>query len=234
MCSRREAERLIEKGVVSVNGEAISTPATLVSDKDAITVNGEAVGLPEAIRLWMYHKPNGLVTTNSDPEGRKTVFQDLPKDMPRVVSVGRLDLNTEGLLLLTNHGGLSRALELPKNAMKRIYRVRYFGKLDLKKVDKVKGGLVLHNPKTGKDENFGSIEIEMEKAKEGKNQWLKMIIHEGKNREVRRIVEYLGGEVNRLIRVQYGEFTLGRMPLSALQEIEEEKVKKLVQRLGVV
>lgn len=222
LCSRREAERWIGEGRVSVNGRRLTTPAVEVSPGDKILVDGMPMPAAEPIRLWRYHKPRGRVTTNSDPEGRPTVFEGLPEDMPRVVSIGRLDFNTEGLLLLTNDGGLSRHLELPSTGWLRRYRVRAWGDVTQERLDKLKNGI------THEGIRYGPIEATLD-AVQGDNVWLTIGLREGKNREVRNVMAALGLEVNRLIRVSYGPFQL-----SDLKPGEAEPVKRrvLADQLG--
>ncbi|MFY9287320.1 MAG: pseudouridine synthase [Alphaproteobacteria bacterium] len=214
LCSRREAERLIEAGRVKVNGEIILSPALNVTAADKINVDGKAVDAPEEPRVWRYHKPAGVITTNKDPQGRPTVFEKLPPEMPRTVSVGRLDFNTEGLLLLTNDGGIARHLELPANAWLRHYRVRVHGHPDEKKLQALSKGVTISGIK------YDSIKAEIEKdKKEGSNVWLSVTIREGKNREVRKIMEHLGLQVNRLIRTSFGPFQLGKLPRGGVEEV---------------
>lgn len=225
--SRREAEAMILAGRVVLNGETLTTPATLVGPDDAILVDGAPLPQIERPRMWRYHKPTGLVTTTRDPDGRATVFQRLPKHLPRVVSVGRLDLNSEGLLLLTNDGGLSRALELPSRGWTRRYRVRVYGAPSARAIKDMAKGLVVDG------ERFGPIKVEQEKAAEdGKrraNVWLVVTLQEGKNREVRRALEFVGCPVSRLIRTAYGPFQLGRLEAG---EVEEISGKVLKEQLG--
>lgn len=201
LCSRREAERLIEEGRVKVNGRRLTTPAVEVGPGDKILIDGAPLPAAEPVRLWRYHKPKGLVTTNRDPEGRPTVFDNLPEDMPRVVSVGRLDLNTEGLLLLTNDGALSRHLELPSTGWLRRYRVRAWGDVTQERLDKLKDGIEIEGIR------YGPIEASLDSV-QGDNVWLTIGLREGKNREVRNVMAALGLEVNRLIRISYGPFQL--------------------------
>jgi len=203
-CSRRDAERWIEQGRVKLNGVALTTPAQVVGEEDKIEVDGKPLPKKEQARLWLYYKPVGLVTTHSDPQGRPTVFQSLPKDMPRVVSVGRLDLNSEGLLLLTNSGELKRQFELPSNVWKRVYRVRVFGKITAEMLGRLAKGVKVDGMA------YAPMQVRvMERS--GANTWLEMILTEGKNREIRKLVEFFGGEVNRLIRISYGPYELGNM-----------------------
>ncbi len=216
LCSRREAERLIEEGRVVVNGMKLNTPAIEVAPGDKIVVDGHPLPAAEPVKLWRYHKPKGLVTTNNDPEGRQTVFDNLPADMPRVVSIGRLDFNTEGLLLLTNDGALSRHLELPSTGWLRRYRVRAWGDVTQERLDKLKNGIEYEGLR------YGPMEATLDST-QGHNTWLTIGLREGKNREVRNVMEALGLEVNRLIRVSYGPFQL-----TDLKPGEAEAVKRRV------
>lgn len=218
LCSRREAERWIEGGRVNVNGETISSPALNVSPDDDIRIDNKPLPQKEPTRLFLYHKPEGLVTTASDPQGRPTVFGALPKELPRLISVGRLDLNTEGLLLLTNDGELARHLELPSTGWKRRYRVRVFGTLNEKALQSLAKGVTVEGIR------YGPIEAALESTK-GANSWLHMSLKEGKNREVRRVMEHLGLKVSRLIRVAYGPFQLGNLPKGAVKEVDAKVVR---------
>jgi 23S rRNA pseudouridine2605 synthase len=222
LCSRREAERWIEDGRVSVNGQILKTPALDVSPSDKIVVDGNALPAAEPPRLWRYHKPRGLVTTHRDPEGRSTVFDTLPKTLPRVISIGRLDFNTEGLLLLTNDGALARHLELPSTGWMRRYRVRAHGTITQEALDKLKDGVEI------KGVRYGPVEAVLEKP-QGSNVWLRIGLREGKNREVRTILESLGLAVNRLIRTSYGPFQLLDMEPGAVEPV---KARVLREHLG--
>lgn len=226
LCSRRDAERLILEGRVKVDGKVLTTPALNVTDANRIVVDGIAVEAAEETRLWRYHKTEGTITTTSDPQGRPTVFEKLPPELPRVVSVGRLDFNTEGLLLLTNDGELARHLELPKNAWLRHYRVRVHGRPDPRKLAELAKGVTI----SGVQYEPMKVEIEDEKrkpsdkdAKTSKtapaNVWLGVTIREGKNREVRKAMEYAGLQVTRLIRVSFGPFQLGKLQRGAIEEV---------------
>ena len=201
LCSRREAERWIEQGRVNVNGKLLTTPAFEVSAKDKVLVDGKPLPTAEPPRMWRYYKPRGLVTTHADPQGRPTVFDNLPEGLPRVISVGRLDFNSEGLLLLTNDGTLARHLELPATGWLRRYRVRAHGRVAQADLDKLKDGIEIEGVR------YGPIEASLDSV-QGANAWITMGLREGKNREVRRILGHLGVEVNRLIRISYGPFQL--------------------------
>lgn len=221
LCSRRDAEKWIEAGRVTVNGNVLTSAACVVADSDEILVDGQRLGQKEKTRLFLYHKPDGVVTTAKDEKGRKTVFEALPPGLPRVVTVGRLDINTEGLLLLTNDGELARYLELPATALKRKYRVRAYGRVSQTKLDGLKKGLYWKGVK------YGPIEAVMEKQ-QGGNVWIEISITEGKNREVRNVMESLGLAVNRLIRLSYGPFHLGSLPKGAVLEIRHAMLREQV------
>jgi 23S rRNA pseudouridine2605 synthase len=212
IASRRDAEKLLAEGRVRINNAVVSHPATFVSDGDLVVVNGVLVDAPQRTRLWRYHKPVGLVTTHRDPEGRPTVFQKLPAALPRVVSVGRLDLNSEGLLLLTNDGGLARQLELPSNGWARRYRVRAFGAVEPATLAALSKGLTIDGIK------YGPIEAGLDSRK-GDNCWMTISLREGRNREIRRVLAHLGFQVSRLIRVAYGPFQLGNLPTHGVEEV---------------
>ena len=218
VCSRRDAERLIADGRVKLNGKVLDTPAVKVTAQDKVTVDNRPVGAAEPTRLWRYHKPSGLVTTHRDPAGRPTVFEHLPPGLPRVVSVGRLDLTSEGLLLLTNDGTLARRLELPSNAWQRRYRARAYGRVSQEELDTLRDGIVVEGMR------YGPIEAKLERA--AANSWVTLTLSEGKNREVRRVLEALGLKVNRLIRVAYGPFLLGTLEPGAVEEIPRKALKE--------
>lgn len=209
---------MIEAGRVRVNGKTLDTPAFKVTGKEKIEVDGKLVGAPESTKLWRYHKPTGLVTTHSDPEGRETVFQKLPKDIGRVISIGRLDLTSEGLLLLTNDGALARALELPSTAWTRRYRARAYGKLEEDAVKKLQAGITVEGVR------YGPMEVEIERET-GSNVWLTIGLKEGKNREVRRALDAIGLKVNRLIRIAYGPFQLGDMEQGEVKSVPARILK---------
>jgi 23S rRNA pseudouridine2605 synthase len=219
LCSRREAERWIAGGRVAVNGTRLESPAVTVADSDRITVDGQPIPTKQATRLWRYHKPRGRVTTARDPEGRPTVFDDLPVEMPRVVTVGRLDLNSEGLLLLTNDGGLKRRLELPATGWSRRYRVRVHGAVDPAALESLINGIAIAGVR------YGPVRAALERQ-QGGNAWLTMSLTEGKNREVRRICENLGWQVSRLIRVAYGPFQLGNLQPGAIEEVPAKVLRE--------
>jgi len=212
MCSRRDAEKLIAAGRVAVNGETIHSPALNITPDQVVWVDGKPLAEPERPRLWRYHKPSGLVTTHRDPEGRPTVFQNLPKTLPRVMSIGRLDVNSEGLLLLTNDGALARRMELPAAGWTRKYRVRLFGKVGQTDLDRLAEGVTIAGVK------YGPVIADLERAK-GMYAWASVSLTEGKNREVKRLMEFLGLKVARLIRIQYGPFHLGQLDEGAVEEI---------------
>ena len=218
LASRREAEAWIAAGRVSINGAVITSPALNVTRSDRIVVDGQPLRARERTRLFRYHKPRGLVTTNSDPEGRPTIFRALPKDLPRLISIGRLDINTEGLLLLTNDGGLARALELPATGWLRRYRVRALGRVLQPALDRLRGGLTVEGV------HYGPIEATLDRE-QGANVWLTVGIREGKNREVRKVLETLDLRVNRLIRVAFGPFELGELDEGAVEEAKTEALK---------
>lgn len=223
VCSRRDAERLIAEGRVSVNAKRLDTPAFKVTDTDQVRVDGMPVAPAEPVRLWRYHKPSGLVTTHRDPKGRATVFDHLPPGLPRVISVGRLDLTSEGLLLLTNDGGLARRLELPANGWVRRYRARAHGMITQAELDSLADGLAVEGVR------YGPIHAKLDHAS-ASNVWVTVSLTEGKNREVRRVLEHLGLTVNRLIRVAYGPFQLGLLPPGQVEEISSKVLREQLGR----
>ncbi|QDH14309.1 rRNA pseudouridine synthase [Formicincola oecophyllae] len=242
VASRREAERMVEEGRVHLNGQPVTHPATLVGPDDRMSVDGKAVAAPDRPRLWRYAKPAGLVTTHHDPENRPTVFENLPPGLPRVISVGRLDLNSEGLLLLTNDGELARALEMPSRHWPRRYRVRVYGYVDPRKLESLAKGCVVDGVRYGpiearletnqdlnrqertgaaSDNNQNKPRQPIPRAFSGRsgNSWLIVTLHEGKNREIRKVLASLGLQVNRLVRLSYGPFRLGALRPSELEEV---------------
>lgn len=222
LASRREAEAWIEAGRVAVNGEVIRSPALNVGPGDRIAVDGKPLPVRERTRLFLFHKPRGLVTTNSDPEGRPTIFGALPKELPRLVTVGRLDMNTEGLLLLTNDGGLARALELPATGWLRRYRVRAYGEVLQPRLDALRKGIEVDGVR------YGAIEATLDRQ-QGDNSWITFAMREGKNREIRNVLGALGLKVNRLIRLSYGPFQLGELPAGSVEEV---RTRALREQLG--
>jgi 23S rRNA pseudouridine2605 synthase len=219
LCSRREAERWIAAGRVTVDGVKLTTPALLVTDKSRIVVDGKPLPSADRTRLWRYHKPAGLVTSHKDPQGRPTVFERLPGELPRVVSVGRLDLNSEGLLLLTNDGALARKLELPANGWQRRYRVRIHGKPEPEQLAALVRGVTIDGVR------YGSIKVALDRQ-QGANAWLTVALNEGRNREIRRVMQHLGFSVSRLIRVAYGPFQLGLLEPGQVDEVPARVIKE--------
>jgi 23S rRNA pseudouridine2605 synthase len=222
LCSRRDAEAWIAAGRVSVNGKVLTTPAHVVSPDEKIVVDGEPLPAPQVPRLWRYHKPRGVVTSHKDPQGRRTVFEALSPNLPRVISVGRLDINTEGLLLLTTDGALARHLELPSTGWLRRYRVRAHGRVTEEALRGLRTGVTIDGVR------YRPVETRIDRE-QGSNLWLTFSLREGKNREVKRLAEHLGLVVNRLIRISFGPFALGDLPEG---RIEEVKRRVLADQLG--
>ncbi len=212
VCSRREAEQLIADGHVTLNHKILKTAAINVTEADQIRINGKLLPQAEDSKLWRYHKPDGLVVSHKDPQGRPSVFDKLRQQLPRVMSIGRLDINTEGLLLLTNDGEIERLLELPSSGWIRRYRVRAYGKMDDAGLERLKGGVEIEGVR------YGPVEAKIETS-QGDNVWMTVSIREGKNREVKKICDYLGLQVNRLIRTNFGPFQLGDLKRGGIEEI---------------
>jgi 23S rRNA pseudouridine2605 synthase len=228
VASRREVERMIAEGRVAIEGKVLDTPATILPDLRGVTVDGKPVARAEPARLFAFHKPAGLLTAERDPKGRPTIYtalrNALPRNAPRTMPVGRLDLNTEGLLLLTNDGELKRALELPSSGIPRTYRARTFGQVSQAMLDDLIEGVTIDGVR------YGRIDADLERSA-GRNKWLTMTITEGKNREVRRVLEHLGLQVSRLIRIGYGPFELGELPRGAAIEVPQVQVERLRKSL---
>ncbi|MDR0406874.1 MAG: rRNA pseudouridine synthase [Holosporales bacterium] len=225
VCSRRAAEKLIFQGRVSVDGIPITTPAMIVTPTQCVYVDGKLLPILNTPRLWLFHKPAGVITTHYDPQRRKTVFDIVTQyALPHVISVGRLDVMSEGLLLLTNHGGIARSLEHPSAGWARCYRVRVFGSVTQEALDRLQQGITI------KGITYTPLKATLNKT-QGSNAWVTMTLHEGKNREIRKIAEHFGWKVNRLIRVAYGPFQLGPLPVGKIQEIPQ---KVLHEHLGTV
>jgi len=223
-CSRREAENLILEGRVKVNGKIIESAAILIEDQ-SVKINNKLINKNSSVDLWIFHKPKGVITTNFAPQQRKTIFEILPPKMPRVVTVGRLDINTEGLILLTNNGDLARYLELPSSKMLRKYRVRVFGKINQDRLKKLEKGIVIDNI------HYEPMKVKVEIEKES-NSWLEIEIYEGKNREIKKVMEHLGLQVNRLIRTAFGPFSLGGLEVGALKKVRKNSVLNFARRDG--
>lgn len=213
-CSRRDAEKLILEGKVKLNGKLVTSPALNVTINDDISIEGKPLSKVSNERLWLFYKPVGVITTHKDPQGRPTVFEILPKSMPRVVSVGRLDLNTEGLLLLTNSGELARRFELPSNGLKRIYRCRVFGKLTPSIISALAKGITIDGLQ------YGKIIVKPEKDQNSMNNWVSVELTEGKNREIRKVFEYFDLRVNRLIRTHYGAYSIDGLKVGEVREVK--------------
>ncbi len=225
LCSRRDAERWIADGRVRVDGEVLSTPALTVTEANLVEVDCQALPGAAPVRLWRYHKPPGLLTSHADPQGRPTVFDRLPKALGRVISIGRLDLNSEGLLLLTNDGDLARRLELPETGWARRYRVRVHGIVDEKKLQGLENGITVSGV------SYGPIRVELDNQQRA-NAWLMVSLNEGRNREIRKVMEHLGLEVNRLIRVAFGPFQLGNLTRGQTSEITGKVLKEQLSGSG--
>jgi 23S rRNA pseudouridine2605 synthase len=214
LCSRRDAERWVAEGRVAIDGKVLTSPAVNVTDANDIRVDGKPLPEKQRARLWRYHKPSGLITTHRDEKGRATVFAALPKELPRLISIGRLDLNSEGLLLLTNDGALARRLELPATGWLRRYKVRVHGIVEPARLTALEKGVTINGVA------YGPIRAQLERQ-QGSNAWIAMSLREGKNREVRRVLEHLGYPVTRLIRLSYGPFQLGHLARGALEEVQK-------------
>ncbi|MHA1547071.1 MAG: pseudouridine synthase [Alphaproteobacteria bacterium] len=219
IASRRGAEALILEGRVTLNGRRLETPAITVGPKDRIAVDGKDLSPPEPTRLWRYHKPAGLLTSHGDTKGRATLFEKLPDTLPRVISIGRLDFNTEGLLLLTNDGELSRHLELPDTGWLRRYRVRAYGHISQDRLDALKKGMTVDGVR------YGPIDAKIERE-QGDNVWLTLALREGKNREVKKVMGALRLEVNRLIRISFGPFLLGNLARGVVEEVPRRVLRE--------
>ncbi|MCK9542008.1 MAG: rRNA pseudouridine synthase [Novosphingobium sp.] len=228
VASRREVERMIADGRIKLDGEPVTTPATILADLKGVTVDGKPVKAAEATRLFAFHKPSGLITAERDPAGRPTIYtalrNALPKGTPRLMPVGRLDLNTEGLLLLTNDGALKRAMELPSSGIARTYRARTFGDITQARLEELIEGITIDGVR------YGRIDANLER-RTGRNQWVELTLTEGKNREVRRVLEHIGLKVSRLLRVAYGPFALGDLPRGAAVELRQGDVERFVRSL---
>lgn len=221
VCSRRDAEAMIAAGRVALNGKLLTTPAVTIGPGDVVTVDGKPLPAPEPTRLWRYHKPTGVLTADRDPEGRPTLRDSLPAGLPRVMTVGRLDLNSEGLLLLTNDGALARHLELPSTGWLRRYRARVHGAVDQTLLDRVKDGVTIDGVR------YGPLQATLERTV-GTNSWITVALREGKNREVRTVLDSLGLSVSRLIRISYGPFQLGDLAPGAVEEVKGKVLREQV------
>lgn len=220
-CSRRDAERLIAQGRVKLNGKKLESPAVNVKPADMIRIDGKELSKQQEPRLWRYHKPAGLIVSHRDPQGRPTVFDRMPPELPRVVSIGRLDINTEGLLLLTNDGAIARHLELPATGWVRRYRVRAYGRPDPEALARLKDGIEIDGHR------YGAIEAAID-TQQGDNAWLTIALREGKNREIKKVAEHLGLAVNRLIRVGFGPFTLADLVRGQVEEVPHKLLRELL------
>ena len=226
VASRRDIERMIEEGRIALNGQVITKPATLLADLAGVSVDGKAVEATEPTRLFLFHKPNGVLTAERDFSGRQTIYSILPEGLPRLMPVGRLDLNTEGLLLLTNDGALKRKLELPATGIERTYRARTFGPITQQQLEDLAEGITIEGVR------YGRIDANLERST-GRNQWIELTLTEGKNREVRRVLEHFGLQVSRLIRVRYGHFVLGSSAPGDVEESAPAEVVRLLSGLGM-
>jgi 23S rRNA pseudouridine2605 synthase len=228
VASRREVERMIAEGRIALNGTKLETAATILPSLRGVTVDGKPVAKADSARLFRFHKPAGLLTAERDPKGRPTIYaalrNALPKDTPRLMPVGRLDLNTEGLLLLTNDGELKRAMELPANAVPRTYRARAFGEVSQAQLEALMDGITIEGVR------YGPIDANLER-RTGRNQWIELTLTEGKNREVRRVLEHLGLQVSRLMRTAYGPFALGDLPRGAAEEVKKHELERFQSSL---
>lgn len=222
--SRRDVERMIEEGRIALNGEIIGQPAPLLSSLDGLTVDGNPVAKPVSTRLYRFHKPAGCLTAARDPKGRKTIYDVLPKGLPRLMPVGRLDYNTEGLLLLTNDGAFKRQLELPASGVERTYRARAFGDISQTQLEDLVEGIEIDGIR------YGKIDANLER-RTGRNQWIEMTLTEGKNREVRRVLEHLGLQVSRLIRTRYGEFDIADLDVGQVEVVPRDALFQFRRRL---
>ena len=225
VASRREIERMIAEGRVALDGTVLDTPATILRNLKGVTVDGKPVAAPEAARLFVYHKPAGLLVTERDPAGRPTIYDRLPTDLPRTVPVGRLDLATEGLLLLTTDGGLKRQLELPATGVERTYRARAYGEVSQAMLEDLMDGIEVEGVR------YGPIDANLER-RTGANAWIELTLTEGKNREVRRVLEHLGLQVGRLIRTRYGPFILGDLPVGEVGEVKQHELVAFTKSLA--
>ena len=224
VASRRDIEKMIADGRIAIDGVVVTTPATLLKSLRGVTVDEQPVGQAEATRLFLYHKPSGLITAARDPKGRRTIYDALPKDLPRVMPIGRLDLATEGLLLLTNDGEFKRAMELPATGVERTYRARTFGTVTQRQLEDLFDGITVEGV------NYGRIDAHLER-RTGRNQWIELTLTEGKNREVRRVLEALGLQVSRLIRTRYGVFRVGQLQPGEVVEVKQHEVERFQKAL---
>jgi 23S rRNA pseudouridine2605 synthase len=217
VASRRASEKLIIEGLVEVDGVVVSNLATQIDDGQKVRVEGKVVQRFAERKIWLFHKPKGMLTTRHDPQGRQTIYDILPKDMANVITIGRLDMNTEGLLVLTNDGDFARHMELPSSHVPRHYRVRISGSLTQHMIRQIESGLTIEE-QDGEKMHYKPCAVHVDRTRDGRNQWLTMVLHEGKNREIRKIFEYFDLQVSRLIRVQYGDFKLGEIAVGGVVE----------------